>query len=186
MKNTSLVTSVKKRNGDIQPFAVEKIIHAIQKAMVSVNHSKLEDAEIVANKVVDFLEKEDIKNPPDVEHIQDVVEETLMSGQFHDVAKSYILYRKGRADLRKRDIFQKRIPLKPYEYPELYEYVGAIRHSYWIHTEFNFTSDIQDFKVNVSEKEQNAIKNAMLAIAQIEVAVKTFWGDIYKKCQSQK
>jgi ribonucleoside-diphosphate reductase beta chain len=181
MKNTSLVTSVKKRNGDIQPFAVEKIIHAIQKAMVSVNHSKLEDAEIVANKVVDFLEKEDIKNPPDVEHIQDVVEETLMSGQFHDVAKSYILYRKGRADLRKRDIFQKRIPLKPYEYPELYEYVGAIRHSYWIHTEFNFTSDIQDFKVNVSEKEQNAIKNAMLAIAQIEVAVKTFWGDIYKK-----
>jgi len=149
--------------------------------MVSVNHSKLEDAEIVANKVVDFLEKEDIKNPPDVEHIQDVVEETLMSGQFHDVAKSYILYRKGRADLRKRDIFQKRIPLKPYEYPELYEYVGAIRHSYWIHTEFNFTSDIQDFKVNVSEKEQNAIKNAMLAIAQIEVAVKTFWGDIYKK-----
>jgi ribonucleoside-diphosphate reductase beta chain len=181
MKNTSLVTSVKKRNGDIQPFAAEKIIHAIQKAMVSVNHSKLEDAEIVANKVVDFLEKEDIKNPPDVEHIQDVVEETLMSGQFHDVAKSYILYRKGRADLRKRDIFQKRIPLKPYEYPELYEYVGAIRHSYWIHTEFNFTSDIQDFKVNVSEKEQNAIKNAMLAIAQIEVAVKTFWGDIYKK-----
>ena len=181
MKNTSLITSVKKRNGEIQSFAVEKIIQAIQKAMVSVNHSRLEDAEIAANKVVDFLEKEDTKNPPDVEHIQDVVEEVLMSGQFHDVAKSYILYRKQRADLRKRDIFQKRIPLKPYEYPELYEYVSAIRHSYWIHTEFNYTSDIQDFKVNVSAKEQNAIKNAMLAIAQIEVAVKTFWGDIYKK-----
>lgn len=181
MKNTSLITSVKKRNGEIQSFAVEKIIQAIQKAMVSVNHSRLEDAEIAANKVVDFLEKEDTKNPPDVEHIQDVVEEVLMSGQFHDVAKSYILYRKQRADLRKRDIFQKRIPLKPYEYPELYEYVSAIRHSYWIHTEFNYTSDIQDFKVNVSAKEQNAIKNAMLAIAQIEVAVKTFWGNIYKK-----
>ena len=181
MKNTSLITSVKKRNGEIQSFAVEKIIQAIQKAMVSVNHSRLEDAEIAANKVVDFLEKEDTKNPPDVEHIQDVVEEVLMSGQFHDVAKSYILYRKQRADLRKRDIFQKRIPLKPYEYPELYEYVSAIRHSYWIHTEFNYTSDIQDFKVNVSAKEQNAIKNAMLAIAQIEVAVKTLWGNIYKK-----
>ena len=29
--------------------------------------------------------------------------------------------------------------------------------------------------------ERNALKNAMLAIAQIEVAVKTFWGDIFKK-----
>lgn len=79
------------------------------------------------------------------------------------------------------DVFEKRMNLKPYEYPELIEYVDAIRHSYWIHSEFNFTSDIQDFHVHVSESERNAIKNALLAIAQIEVAVKTFWGDIYKK-----
>ena len=71
--------------------------------------------------------------------------------------------------------------MKPYEYPELLEYVDAIRHSYWIHTEFNFTSDVQDFKVNVTDAERNALKNTMLAIAQIEVSVKTFWGDIYKR-----
>lgn len=82
---------------------------------------------------------------------------------------------------KSRDLFQKRVELKPYEYPELYEYVDAIRHSYWLHTEFNFTSDIQDFMVNVDEKERSAIKNSMLAIAQIEVAVKRFWGDIYIK-----
>lgn len=181
MKKTSLITSVKKRNGDIQDFTVEKIVQAIQKAMLSVSHSKLDDAESVAEKVITYLESEIDKGTPDVEHIQDVVEKMLMLSQFHEVAKSYILYRKERADLRKRDIFKKRTNLKPYEYPELYEYVSAIRHSYWIHTEFNFTSDIQDFKVNVNEKEQSAIKNAMLAIAQIEVAVKTFWGDIYKK-----
>lgn len=57
----------------------------------------------------------------------------------------------------------------------------AIRHSYWLHTEFNYTGDVQDFKVNVSNAERSALKNAMLAIAQIEVAVKTFWGDIYKR-----
>jgi len=79
-----------------------------------------------------------------------------------------------------RDIFEYRRNLKPYEYPELYEYVDSVRHSYWIHTEFNFTSDIQDFKL-ISEVERNAVKNAMLAIAQIEVQVKTFWGEIYKK-----
>lgn len=81
----------------------------------------------------------------------------------------------------KRDIFAKRVNLKPYEYPELAAYVDAIRHSYWVHTEFNYTSDIQDFKVNVNDAERNAIKNTMLAISQIEVAVKTFWGDIFKK-----
>ena len=104
-----------------------------------------------------------------------------MQSQFLDVAKSYILYRNQQAQKRKRNIFEKRITLKPYEYPELYEYVPAIRHSYWIHSEFNFTSDIQDFKTRLSDTEQSAIKNTMLAISQIEVAVKSFWGDIYHK-----
>jgi ribonucleoside-diphosphate reductase beta chain len=83
--------------------------------------------------------------------------------------------------MRERSLFRPRVNLKPYEYPELAEYVDAIRHSYWIHTEFNYTSDINDYKVNVNEAERTAIKHSMLAIAQIEVAVKTFWGDIYKK-----
>jgi ribonucleoside-diphosphate reductase beta chain len=39
----------------------------------------------------------------------------------------------------------------------LNEYVDAIRHSYWVHTEFNFTSDIQDFKVHLNEKERSAV-----------------------------
>jgi ribonucleoside-diphosphate reductase beta chain len=78
-------------------------------------------------------------------------------------------------------LFRLRQNLKPYEYPELAEYVDAIRHSYWIHTEFNYTSDQDDFRTNVNEAEKTAIEHAMLAIAQIEVAVKTFWGDIYKR-----
>lgn len=80
-----------------------------------------------------------------------------------------------------RDIFNKRVNLKPYEYPELVAFKDAIRHSYWLHTEFNFAGDVQDFRARVSKHERNAIKNATLAIAQIEVAVKAFWGDVYKK-----
>lgn len=79
------------------------------------------------------------------------------------------------------DIFTRRENLKPYEYPDLLEYKDAIRHSYWVHTEFKFTSDVQDYHINVTDVERSAFKNAMLAIAQIEVAVKTFWGGIYKK-----
>ena len=78
-------------------------------------------------------------------------------------------------------IFDARKSLKPYEYPELLPYKDAIRHAYWLHTEFNFSSDVQDFKVNISSSERSAVKNSMLAISQIEVSVKTFWGDIYKR-----
>lgn len=196
---------VKKRDQAVQKFDPEKIINAIYKAMAELKVGSRDEAEAVAKKVVSTLEdrvanaklkNEESKQKGEyidqreadmengifwIEDIQDVVEESLMSSQYHNVAKAYILYREERARQRKRDIFQKRTNLKPYEYPELYEYVNAIRHSYWVHTEFNFIKDIQDFKINVSDKERNAIKNSMLAIAQIEVAVKTFWGDIYKK-----
>ena len=37
------------------------------------------------------------------------------------------------------------------------------------------------FKTKLSDLEKNAIKNTMLAISQIEVAVKSFWGDVYHK-----
>jgi|TARA_R100000081_G_scaffold28250_1_gene12934 ribonucleoside-diphosphate reductase beta chain len=80
-----------------------------------------------------------------------------------------------------KDIFRPRLNILPYEYPQLLAYKDAIRHSYWIDTEFNFTEDIQDFKVTISNEERDIIKKTMLAIAQIEVNVKTFWADIYKR-----
>lgn len=79
-----------------------------------------------------------------------------------------------------RSLFQKRLQIKPYEYPELLEFKDAIRHSYWLHTEFNFTADIQDYKTVISDKERTVLTRAMLAISQVEVNVKRFWGDLYK------
>ena len=83
--------------------------------------------------------------------------------------------------MKKNNIFEKRVNILPYQYPQLLDYKDAIRHSYWIDTEFNFTDDIQDFKVNISDKERDIIKKTMLSIAQIEVSVKTFWADMYKR-----
>ena len=80
-----------------------------------------------------------------------------------------------------QDIFKPRVNILPYEYPQLLAYKDAIRHSYWIDTEFNFTEDIQDFKITISSQERDVIKKTMLAIAQIEVNVKTFWADMYKR-----
>jgi len=79
------------------------------------------------------------------------------------------------------DIFSERTQLKPYEYGDFLDYVDAIRNSYWVHTEFNFDGDVQDYKVNTTPAEKTVIKRTMLAIAQIEVQVKTFWSDIYEE-----
>ena len=152
--------------------------------MESVKEGGKGEAEKISKQVYDALLERKEKIPyyvPNVEEIQDLVEKTLMKSEFLEGAKAYILYRNIQTKKRERNIFEKRISLKPYEYPQLYEYVPAIRHSYWIHSEFNFTSDIQDFKTHLSETEKSAIKNSMLAISQIEVAVKSFWGDMYHK-----
>ena len=179
-----IIDTIIKRNNTKNTYLSEKITNAILKAMLSVNNGELEDAQRITNNVEKTLlsRKKSIPNyVPNVEEIQDLVEQKLMQSEFLDVAKSFIIYRNQQAQRRKRNIFEKRLNLKPYEYPELYEYVSAIRHSYWIHSEFNFTSDIQDFKTRLSETERSAIKNTMLAISQIEVAVKSFWGDIYQR-----
>ena len=75
----------------------------------------------------------------------------------------------------KRNIFEKRIAFKPFEYPEVSEYKNAINHSYWLVSEWNFIGDIQDFNVKLNNVERSILKNAMLAISQIEISVKKFW-----------
>ena len=172
---------ITKRDGSVVVFEEDKITLAIQKAG---KQTKEFDQKIAENLTLEVLkviiERNDYENLT-VEKVQDYVEEVLLSSEFKVTAKAYILYREKRNQARKPDLFKFRLNLKPYEYPELEEYKEAIQHSYWLHTEFNYTSDIQDFKVNVNDAERNAIKNAMLAIAQVEVAVKTFWGDLYHR-----
>jgi ribonucleoside-diphosphate reductase beta chain len=79
-------------------------------------------------------------------------------------------------------LFEPRKNLKPNEYPDLLEFKDAIRQAYWVHEEFEteFMSDVQDFHVTMTDFERQVVTRAMLAIAQIEVNVKQFWGDIFK------
>ncbi len=191
------ITKIRKRDGSVQDFNFDKIVYAVVKALKETGEGGEAEARAIAEltqkKTVAMCvyantapvgsphAKKCVDGYPAVEEIQDLVEQALMEMDYFDTAKAYILYRNERKKLRERNIFEKRVNLKPYEYPELSEYVSAIRHSYWVHTEFNFTGDVQDFKVNVTDAERAAITRTMLAIAQIEVAVKSFWGDLYKK-----
>ena len=168
---------VVKRSGEKEVFDTTKIERAVINAMNSIDKVDTEMAEKIARISTKAIFRSNKEHVPHVDEIHDMVENKLMDNGLNDVAKEYIIYRSK----HRPNIFSKRVNLKPYDYPNLNEYVDAIRHSYWVHTEFNYTSDIQDYKVHLNEKERSAVERAMLAISQIEVAVKTFWGDIYKR-----
>lgn len=175
-----MITQIKKRNGEIVNFDKTKIAIAISKANKETDEDGMSTAvNDLVSKVIDELK--DRQETVTVEDVQDTVENVLLHSDYKATAKAYILYRDERRRGRQSNIFEPRINLKPYEYPQLIEYQHAIQHSYWLHTEFNYTADIQNFNVDVSDKERNAIKNAMLAIAQVEVAVKNFWGDLHNR-----
>lgn len=178
MSSETIVNYVLKRDGTTEEFDNNKIIVAVSKAMKSVGIRSKSLAGEVAQEVTDVLNKDDTDDViVDVDVIHRTVENVLMDMGLHDLAREYILYRFNNMP----NIFRRRTNLKPYEYPQLIEYLEAIRHSYWVHTEFNYSSDIQDMKVRMTPEEAEIVKRAMLAISQIEVQVKTFWSKIGDK-----
>ena len=53
-----------------------------------------------------------------------------------------------------------------------------MHNGFWTDKEFSFSSDIQDFNVNLNEDEKEMIIRTLSAIGQIEVAVKKFWSKL--------
>ncbi len=76
-----------KRNGKREPFSVDKIKNAIQKAFLSVG--SFAPQEVLTN----IMSRVSIHDGISVEEIQNQVENALMAERYYNVAKSYILYR---------------------------------------------------------------------------------------------
>jgi ribonucleoside-diphosphate reductase beta chain len=75
-------------------------------------------------------------------------------------------------------IFEEQISRKPNKYPWTDEFIEAMHNGFWTDKEFNFKSDIQQFKVNLNDQEKEIIVRTLSAIGQIEIAVKTFWAKL--------
>jgi ribonucleoside-diphosphate reductase beta chain len=75
-------------------------------------------------------------------------------------------------------IFEEQISRKPNLYPWTEEYIEAMHNGFWTDKEFSFKSDVQQFKVNLSDQEREIVIRTLSAIGQIEVAVKTFWAKL--------
>lgn len=172
------INYVLKRDGTTEEFDINKIIVAVSKAMKFIGLRSKSLSNEIAQEVTNILNENQTNDVViGVDTIHRTVENVTMDMGLHDLAREYILYRFNNMP----SVFRKRTNLKPYEYPQLVEYIEAIRHSYWIHTEFNYSSDIQDMKVRMTPEEVEIVKKAMLAISQIEVQVKTFWSKIGDK-----
>jgi ribonucleoside-diphosphate reductase beta chain len=79
---------------------------------------------------------------------------------------------------REYSIFEEQISRKPNRYPWTDKFIEAMHNGFWTDKEFSFKSDIQQFKVDLTDQEREIIVRTLSAIGQIEVAVKTFWAKL--------
>ena len=88
-----------KRDGKTIDYDMSKIRIAVGKANEATKEMSEDDlsriTDIINNKIIKM------KDPVDVEVIQDVVEDSLMKNHFYKTAKSYILYRDERDRVRR-------------------------------------------------------------------------------------
>ena len=75
-------------------------------------------------------------------------------------------------------IFDKRRHYKPFEYPEVTTFTDSISGTYWTHHELNFSADKREYAA-LPEYQKKIVEKTLKTISQIEVTVKSFWGDLY-------
>jgi len=97
---------IRKRDGRVVDFDIEKITNAIFKAAQAVGGENRELAETLAQRVVDeLIKRHGDTGIPSVEEVQDIVETVLIRSGHAKTAKAYILYRRKRAELREAKEF---------------------------------------------------------------------------------
>ncbi len=95
-----MFSMLRKRNGNIVSFDKQKIATALQKAGHATGEFGEEIAEILTLRVINLAQQVIQDEIPDVERIQDIVEEVLLASPYKKTAKSYIIYRDQHARIR--------------------------------------------------------------------------------------
>lgn len=88
-----------KRSMAEESYSGDKIVRAMEKAFTSVGI--VQDADLTADLLRQVEAEFADRDQAGVEEIQDAVERVMMANGCFDVAKSYILYREKRAEMRK-------------------------------------------------------------------------------------
>ena len=95
--------SIRKRDGALEEFDLTKVSKAIEKAFMAEHKFYNDDIINMLSLRVTATMNSKIRNDIiDIEDVQDSVEVTLIQAGYVDVARSYMLYRKARANLREQ------------------------------------------------------------------------------------
>ncbi len=95
-----LITKILKRDGRESDFDKSKITSAIFKAAQALGGTDYEQAEKLADLVIETIEKDPEIKIPTVEQVQDTVEKVLIENGNARTAKEFILYRANRTRVR--------------------------------------------------------------------------------------
>lgn len=85
--------------------------------------------------------------------------------------------------MKERNIFQPREVFKPYEYPEVEDYIKAIQRTYWVHDEVaaELDEDVLDYHSKLTENDKFVISTILRTFADTETKVMDeLWGVIGK------
>ena len=95
------ISTIKKRDGRTVGFDRSKIQQAMERAALAVDpNTDLRPFQLIVDHVIRHMEIKYGDTLPDVEGVQDLVEQTLMEHGHYEVGKAYILYRAERAKRR--------------------------------------------------------------------------------------
>ncbi|HNX03985.1 MAG TPA: ribonucleoside triphosphate reductase [Opitutales bacterium] len=97
---TGLFTHIRKRDGRIVPFESKAITRSIQAAGKETGEFGEEMAQRLTIKVIEYAYQMSTSETPEVEEIQDIVEEVLINSPFRRTAKAFIIYRDQHAKIR--------------------------------------------------------------------------------------
>ncbi len=95
-----MIKQIKKRDGRVVAFEADKISRVILLAGEATGELGKKEANRLSGIVVSIIEKANGRHVPEVEQVQDIVEQVLMAAGHYETAKAFILYRERHAKER--------------------------------------------------------------------------------------
>ena len=78
-------------------------------------------------------------------------------------------------------LLNSRLTFFPFEYQKAEEYWLKQQQNYWLHTSINLSSDVTDWKSNLTESEKSVIGGVLKGFTTMEILVGCYWTNVVAK-----
>ena len=73
------------------------------------------------------------------------------------------------------NIFKPRISYGPFEYPKAYDFWTKQQAAHWTHLEVQMSSDLNDWKMYMSDVDKAILGNTLKGFVAVELFVEDYW-----------